>query len=457
MLESKYSTKEIFEELPIGKSLTELALPAIAGQLITLIYNIADTFFIGRVNNPLMITATSLTFPIFAMTAPVAIVSGTGGGSLVSRLMGVHRDGEAKKVASMSVYIALAMGFLYSLLCFVFMNPLLRFIGTSDEAYLFTKQYMMCVVVLGGIPTVLTSTMSNLLRSVGHSKEAGFGISMGGIINIILDPVLMFVVLPEGQEVIGAGVATMFSNCVVVVYFIATYLKLKGDTPLGFSLKDGLPDKQSIKTIFFVGLPSAATTLLFDINNMILNKLMAVYGDKAVAAIGMTIKIERFSLNTCVGLCMGMTPLVAYNYSARRYDRMLDYVKTTRRRGIIISLVSIALYEAFAPGITRFFINDPETVMLGAAFLRRRAIASVFMFLNFYMVHFFQGVGSGKHTFWLSVVRYVGFCIPALYVLNTIIGMNGLAWAQAVGDFLNAIITAIVFTIYVKRNISVGE
>ena len=454
MLESKYSTKEIFEELPIGKSLTELALPAIAGQLVTLIYNIADTFFIGRVNNPLMITATSLTFPIFAMTAPVAIVSGTGGGSLVSRLMGIYREDEAKKVASLSVYISFIMGFVYSLLCLVFMNPLLKFLGTSEEAYLFTRQYMMCVVVLGGIPTVLTSTMSNLLRSVGHSKEAGFGISMGGIINIILDPILMFVVLPDGLEVVGAGVATMFSNFVVVVYFIITYCKLKDSTPLGFSLKKGLPDKRNILTIFAVGIPSAATTLLFDINNMLLNKLMAPYGDKAVAAIGMTIKIERFSLNTCVGLCMGMTPLVAYNFSARRYDRMLDYVKTTRRRGIIISLVSIALYEAFAPGLTRFFINDPETVALGAAFLRRRAVASVFMFLNFYMVHFFQGIGSGKHTFWLSVVRYVGLCIPALYILNYFLGANGLAWAQAAGDFVNAIITAIVFSVYVKKNIS---
>ncbi len=457
MLESKYSTKEIFEELPIGKSLTELALPAIAGQLITLIYNIADTFFIGRVNNPLMITATSLTFPIFAMSAPVAIVSGTGGGTLVSRLLGVKNEREAKKVAAISFYIALVMGALYSLLIFAFMNPLLRFLGASDEAFLFTKQYMTCVVVLGGIPTVLTSTMSNLLRSVGHSKEAGFGISMGGIINIILDPVLMFVILPKGFEVVGAGIATMFSNFVVVVYYIFVFLKLKDSTPLGFSLASGLPTRMNIKNIFAVGFPSAATTLLFDVNNMILNKLMAVYGDKAVAAIGMTIKIERFSLNTCVGLCMGMTPLVAYNYSAHKYDRMLDYVKCTRRRGVIISLISIVLYEIFAPQLTKFFINDAETVALGAAFLRRRAIASIFMFLSFYMIHFFQGVGSGKHTFWMSIVRYCGLCIPALYLLNEVLGMNGLAWAQAAGDCANSIITAIVFMLYVKKNIQHGE
>ena len=343
MLESKYTTKEIFEDLPIGKSLTELALPAIAAQLIALIYNIADTFFIGRVNNPLMITATSLTFPIFAMSAPVAIVSGTGGGTLISRLMGVHREDEARKVATFSIYTCIAMGTLYAMLVFIFMRPLLLFLGASEDVYEFTRQYMTCVVALGGLPTVFTHAMANLLRSVGHSKEAGFGSAMGGILNIVLDPLFMFVILPQGQEVIGAGVATMLSNLASSIYFIITICKLNGSTPLGFRFKNGLPQGKYIRELFLVGLPSATTTLLWDVNNMELNRLMAAYGDKAVAAIGMTIKIERFSLNTCVGLCMGMTPLVAYNYSAKRYDRMFEYVKCARRRGVIISVISIAL------------------------------------------------------------------------------------------------------------------
>ncbi len=453
MLESKYTTKEIFEELPVGRSLTELALPAIAGQLVVLAYNMADTFFVGRVNDPLMITATSLTFPVFAISIPLAIIAGNGGGSLVSRLMGSRNEPEAKKVAAFSIYISFLFGIIYSLLTFIFMDPLLRFLGASDEAFLFTRQYMSCVVVFGGMPNVVAITLANILRSVGHAKEAGFGVSIGGVINIALDPLLMFVLLPKGNEILGAGLATMISNLFSMIYFIVTIARLTDSVPLSFSLRDGLPGRKHIAELFAVGLPSALTTLLFDVNNIILNKLMSAYGDIAVAAFGMTVKIERLSLNTCVGLCMGMSPLVAYNYAAGNYERMAEYVKCTRRRGIIVSLVSIALYELLAEPLISFFINDQATVFLGAAFLRRRAVASIFMFLSFYMVHFFQGVGSGKHTFWLSVIRYVFLCMPALFILDRFLGMYGLAWAQAAGDVVNTLITAVIYKRFIETKI----
>lgn len=459
MFKQKYSTKEIFEELPINKSLFVLALPAIIGQLITLIYNIADTFFIGQVNNPLMITATSLAFPIFAMTAPVSIITGTGAGTLISRLMGVHQDDEARRVSAYSICVNIALGLLYSLLIFAFLEPLIKFLGAEKgtETFLYTKQYMTWVVVLGGLPTIVTNSMANMLRSVGHSKEAGFGVAFGGVMNIVLDPIFMFVLLPDGMEVVGAGVATMISNCASALYFAIKIFTLQKSTPLNYSFKYGLPSKANMLKVFAVGLPSATTTLLFDINNMLLNKLMSAYGDIAVAAIGMTVKLERFSLNTCIGICLGMTPLVAYNYSCRNYTRMKDYVNTTRRWGIIISLISIALYEIFAVPFVRIFIKDAATVALGAAFLRRRAIASIFMFLNFYMVHFFQGIGSGKHTFWLSVIRYAFLCIPALYVMNTCFGMYGLPMAQTVGDSISAAICAVIYIRYLKKNIDCGE
>lgn len=452
---SKYSTKQIFEELPVGRSLTELALPAIAGQLIVLIYNMADTFFVGRVNDPLMMSATALTFPVFALTIPLSIIAGTGGGSLVSRLLGKRDEAEARRVGSLSIYISLIFGVLYSLLIFIFMDPLLVLLGAGDEVFLFTKQYMSCVVVLGGAPNVLAIALSNLLRSVGHSKEAGLGVSAGGILNIILDPLLMFVILPRGNEVLGAGLATAISNIFTAVYFIITVLRLKGAVPLSFDLREGLPSRVHIFEIFSVGVPSALTTLLFDLNNIVMNRLMSNYGDIAIAAIGMTIKIERLSLNICVGLCLGMSPLVAYNYAAGNYERMTEYVRCTRRRGVAVSLISIALYEIFAEPFIQFFIKDPATVLLGAAFLRRRAVASVFMFLSFYMVHFFQGIGSGRHTFWLSVIRYVFLCLPALFILEKLLGMYGLAWAQAAGDVVNTVITAVVYKHFLDNNINI--
>lgn len=450
MFKSKYSTTEVFESVPIKKALWIMALPAIAGQLISLIYNIADTFFIGRVNNPLMITATSLTFPVFSLVAPLAIVAGTGAGTLVSRLLGVYEKAEAKRVGTFGVYLSLCISVIFSVCIFIFMDPLLKLLGTSDNAYLFTKQYMTCVVVLGGVPTIMSSTLANLIRSSGYSKYAGFGISMGGIINIILDPIFMFVLLPDGYEVVGAGLATMLSNIASCIYFILKIRKHSDVIPVGFSWKCGLPTKAHIKEVILVGIPAASTTLLFDINNLILNRLMSAYGDIAVAAIGMTLKLERFSLNTCVGLCLGMTPVVAYNFSAHNYDRMSDAIKISRRRGIIISIISICFYEICAVPFTQFFINDPETVALGAAFLRRRAIASIVMFLSFYMPHVYQGFGEGRINLIISNVRYLIFCIPALFICNHFMGMYGLAWAQFIGDILTATVTGIYFRYYMK-------
>ena len=153
---------------------------------------------------------------------------------------------------------------------------------------------------------------------------------------------------------------------------------------------------------------------------------MSGYGDFALAASGIVLKVERLSLNTNVGLCMGMSPIVAYNYSAKNYDRMKDTIKLTRRTGIIISLIALVLYEFGAGFIMELFIKDPTTVMYGTAFLKIRAFAALMMFFNIYIVNVFQGVGSGKATFWLAVIRYAVLNIPILFIFNHFFGCYGI-------------------------------
>ena len=451
MSKQSYSNKELFEDFPIGKSLRILSVPAIVGQLITLIYNLADTWFIGRLNNPLMVSATSLAYPIFAITYPVSAIAGTGGGTLISRLLGKHDEDQAKKIASFSIYSGCAMALSYALILLIFMNPLLRFLGASSDNFLFTKQYLLCVSVIGAVPTIMTSVFANLLRSVGHSAEAAFGTGMGGILNIALDPLLMFVVLPREYAVIGAGLATALANLCSSVYLLIKISKLRDETVLNYSAQNLKPEKQYVKELFAVGLPAATSTLMFDVNNMVLNKLMSSYGDIAVAAMGITIKIERLSLNICVGLCLGMTPLVAYSYSAKNYERMRNIVKKTVIVGVLVSIVSILLYESCAPILAKAFIADPETVVLSAAFLRRRAVASVFMFLTFSTIHFFQGVGSGKHSFWLPIVRYGFVGIPCIFLMNHLFGMYGMPFAQLVTDVTVSAISWVCYGSFVKK------
>lgn len=452
---AKAGTKEIFEEMPVAKALRVMAVPTIFSQIIILIYNLADTFFIGKTNNPYMVAGVSLMLPIFNVSLAVAGLSGIGGGTLISRLLGAGKEEEAKKVSAFCFWMGLGIAGLFSLGMLFFHEPLLYALGASEQTYAFAWQYSFCVIVLGAIPTVISNIMSNLLRSVGISKEAGFGIAMGGCINIGLDPLFMFVIMPKGMEILGVGIATLLSNCIACLYFFFVIAKRQGkDRIIRLGFGNGIPAKESIKSVFYVGAPSAVGSLLFDLDYIVIDKLMSSYHDIALAAIGIVLKAERLPLNVGIGICQGMTPIVAYNYSAKNYPRMKDTIRTARWAGIIVGIISIILYEIFAAQILTFFINEPQTVELGTAFLRARCLATPLMFLSFFTLHTFQGFGEGGIAFFLAVMRWLAFNIPMLFIMNAIFGMYGIVWAQVTADVLTVSLSFFIFFRYQKKHFS---
>ena len=427
-----------------------MALPTIFGQIIVLIYNMADTFFLGRTDNPYMVAAASIILPVFNISLALAGLSGMGAGALISRLLGEGNEAEAKKVSAFGFYLSLVITALFSGGVLIFMRPLLNLLGASENTFLYARQYAFCVIVLGATPTVLSNVLSNLLRSVGVSKEAGFGITLGGLLNIALDPLFMFVILPKGYEVLGVGIATLLSNCVACGYFFCIIFKLRKRSVISFSLKNGLPSRKSIGSVFNVGIPSAVATLLFDIDYIVIDKLMAAYGDIALASVGIVLKAERLPLNVGIGICQGMMPIVAYNYSAKNRERMDGTIKFSPKSGIIFSLVSVTLYQIFAGFILRAFIANPQTVMLGTGFLRIRCLATPLMFMSFFTVYVFQGFGEGGKALFLGVVRWAVFNIPMLFLLNFLFGMYGIVWSQVTADVLTVILSFIVYRKYTK-------
>ena len=444
--------RNVFESMPVPRALATLAVPTIIGQLIVLIYSLADTFFIGRTGNPYMVAAASLILPVFNICIPISNLFSIGGGTLISRLLGVKKDDEAKKTSMFSFWAAACAALLYSLLMFFGMDPILRALGASPDTLPFAKQYATCVLVIGAVPTVMSMTMAGLLRSVGHAKEAGFGVSMGGLLNIALDPLFMFVLLPKGMETMGAGLATMLSNVIACIYFLLVIRSLRGKTVISLMPRTGLPAREHIIKIFTVGIPASVATLLFDIDYMIIDRLMTRYGDIALAAIGIVLKAERLPLNVGVGLCQGMVPIAAYNYSNGNHRRMKDVLNFTRLTGMIVAAVSVTLYELFAPQIMHIFINDAATVETGTLFLRYRAVATPFMFLCFHLVHFFQAVGEGRISMFLAVVRWAVFNIPMLFLLNYLIGMRGLVLTQTLADICTVIVSFIVYRQFEKKS-----
>lgn len=440
--------REIFETMPVPKALATLAVPTVISQLITMVYNLADTFFIGKTNDPYKVAAASLAYVLFFVMNALSNLFGVGGGSLISRLLGQGKPEEARKVCSFSFYGTILVSLLYSMACLVFMEPLLRLLGASDNTIGYASSYTLWVVVAGGIPSTLSMTMAHLLRSEGYARQASFGLGMGGVLNMLLDPLFMFVIMPAGREVTGAAVATMLSNIAALCYFSVSFYRLRKQTVLSVSLRLMPSGVRHARPVFAVGFPSALGSLLSCVSNVTVNKLISGYGDIPVAAAGLVKKIDMLPMNVGMGLCQGMLPLVAYNYSSGNYKRMHDMTKCARIAGMGFAVLCIVVFEAFAGPVVRLFIKESETLTLGTGLLRICCIATPFMIANFQMSYTFQAMGKGPQSLLLSSCRQGLINIPMLFLMNRIFGMYGVVWTQLLADGITLLIS---FTLY--RNV----
>jgi Na+-driven multidrug efflux pump len=287
--------------------------------------------------------------------------------------------------------------------------------------------------------------MSHLLRSAGYSKESGTGLAIGGISNIILDPLFMFVILPKGNEVTGAALATMLSNVITLVYFLFVYRRLQGKTVLSVSPRFIRLEKSLIREIFSIGLPSAVTALLANTTSIIKNNLTSGYGDIEMAAYGIVLKADMLPLNIGMGLCQGMMPLVAYNYAAKNYPRMRSFTKAAQIAGMATACVFIVLFEVFAPQIIWIFIRDEATIAYGTNFLRIACLATPFMIANFQKIYCLQAMGKGTESLILGIFRQGLFAIPIVFLMNHLFQLYGIVSAQLISDGITFIFSTLIY------------
>ena len=453
--------RELFEKMPVPKALATLAIPTIISQLISMIYNLADTFFIGMSNNPSQTAASSVSFTLLFMLNCLPNLFGVGGGSLISRLMGEKKDKDAGAVASFSFYCTLISAGIYSAAVLIFMEPMLNFLGATSGSIVYAEQYAFWVVVIGGIPTALSMTMSHLLRSEGLASKASIGLGMGGVLNIILDPIFMFVVLQPGEEVRGAAIATMISNIVVLVYFVIVYLTIKKKSVISLDPKKAILKKHYVKSVLAVGIPSALGSFLACLSNIVINNLAASYsatlGDVPVAAIGIAKKIDMLPMNVGFGLCQGMMPLVAYNFASGDHKRMRAFARAARNAAMIFAGICIVIFQIFASPIVSVFNGHGETVSMATDFLRILCISVPFMLFNLQISFTFQAMGMGKQSLVLSSLRQGLVNIPLLFIMNGIFGLYGIVWTQLIADVITGVISYIVYRKSLNKLMSNGK
>ena len=389
-MKKERSEEELFEKMPVPKAVATLVVPTIIGQIVTMIYNLADTFFVGQMGNPYMVAAVSLVSPWFNLLTALGNLFGLGGGSLISRMIGSNNHRDVKYVSAFSIWGGGITTLLFSLLTYLFRHPLLSFLGASSGTYGYAQSYLLWVVVLGGVPTMLSLTMGNLLRSEGHARQASIGMMFGGILNVVLDPVLIF---GFHLDVAGAAIATACSNLASVVFFIVIYLRLKKRTAV--SLRPNDFSFRFIRQIFSVGLASALATTLGNASNMVIIKLAAGYGDIPVAAYGIVKRIDQFPLNISMGLCQGFMPLVGYNFASGNYKRMRE-----------------------------------------VSFLRIACIAVPFTSANFLISYTLQAMGKGMQSAILTFSRQGLLNIPLLIFMDFTVGLYGMIWTQLIVELL---------------------
>ncbi|MBQ4370534.1 MAG: MATE family efflux transporter [Oscillospiraceae bacterium] len=438
----------IFESVPVPKAILALAGPTVLSQIITLIYNLVDTFFVGQLGDPYQVAAVSVSLPLFFIFFAVSNLFGTGGGSLIARMLGAKRPEEAKKVCAFSFYCGIFFAVILCLVITIFRSPLLHLLGASNETYKYSFRYTLWVSIIGGIPTACSIFLAAFFRSEGRAKQSSFGMMIGGVANIILDPIFIFALK---LNVEGAAIATMLSTLISVVYFALLYCRVRHDTVISFNPKYFTLEKDIVVPVFSVGLPAAFATVLGNVANAIINKLTAGYGDIQLAAMGIVKKIDMLPMHICMGLGTGILPIMAYNYAAKNYDRMKKTLRYAEMFGVAFALFCIAVFEIFAPQIMRIFIAEQQTVAYGEKFLRVACLCTPLMTFNFLMNSFFQATGHGTRSLFMTCCRQGIINIPLLFVMRHFFALDGIVWTQTISDALVLGLCLILYTGIIRK------
>lgn len=441
---------ELFESLPIPKAVMQLAIPTVISSLVMVLYNLADTYFVGMLNDPIQNAAVTLAAPVLLAFNAVNNLFGVGSSSMMSRALGRGDMDTVYKSSAFGFYCALISGILFSLLYTVFSAPLLVMLGASEETAKATGEYLRWTVSFGAAPAILNVVMAYLVRAEGAALHASIGTMSGCFLNIILDPIF---ILPWGLNLgaAGAGCATFLSNCVACLYFFVLLFVRRGRTYVCISPRQFRPTVRIVRGVCGVGVPASIQNLLNVTGMTVLNNFAASFGSDAVAAMGIAQKINTVPFQIALGISQGIMPLISYNYASGNTRRMKKTFFFTARISLTFLILVMLGYLFFADSLVRMFMQNEGIVAYDTAFLRGMCLAMPFLCMDFLAVGVFQACGLGKNAFVFAILRKIVLEIPALFLLNWLFPLYGLAYAQLVAEVILAAAAVIVLARLFRR------
>lgn len=430
---------KILSDEPILKAIMSLAIPTMLGMIVQIFYNLTDTFFVGKLNDPYQVAAVSIAFPIFMVLMAVSSIFGFGGSSYISRLLGKKDYLMAKKTSATSLYSCLFMGLIVTAAGLLFLSSILHLIGVTQQTFRYAYDYLF-IIFSCSVIVMMNFSLAMLLRSEGAAKEAMFGMFIGTGINIVLDPIFILL-LHQGTK--GAAIATVIGQGVGVLYYLRFYLKKK--SMLSISWKYFSPQKNIYLEIFRIGIPASLNNLTMSIAQSFNNHIAAGYSDLVVAAFGINSRIFSMAIMLLIGLSEGVQPLIGYSYGAKKIKRLNDTIKTTGIIATVISVFFLFFFYLFSGELIRTFINNEEVIAYGIQIMNAMVIALPFAGIQFLIRVSFQALGKGAPALILALSRQGLFYLPLLLILNHLFGFSGFIYAQPIANILTFVLAIILF------------
>ena len=446
---------ELFERTPIPRAVMNLAIPTVLSSLVMVLYHLADTFFVGMLDDPIQNAALTLSGPMLLAFNAVNNLFGVGSSSMMSRALGVKDYDAVYRSSAFGFYGSLFSGVLFSVGFTGFRGPLLQALGTEPSTLSATSDYLLWTVTFGAAPAILNVVLAYLVRSEGASLHASIGTMSGCFLNILLDPLF---ILPWGLNMgaAGAGLATFLSNCAACLYFFVLLFVRRGKTyvcvkPSMFRFQPAI-----VLGIFAVGIPASIQNLLNVTSRMVLNNFTAGYGPDAVAAMGIASTISSVSMQIALGGSQGIMPLIGYNYASGDVKRMKAAVGFLTKLALAFMAVATAAMFFGARWFTLLFIQNESVVSFGSAYLQGLCLAQPFLCIDFIAVGVFQSCGMGRRALLFAVLRKIILEIPLLVLLDKLFPPYGLAYSQLAAEFILAaaalVILARIFRSLEKKN-----
>mgnify|MGYP000541520954 FL=1 len=426
---------ELLGSAPIPKALLALGLPTMIGMLINALYNLVDTYFVGGLGTDQM-GAITVAFPLGQVVVGLGLLFGNGAAAYLSRLLGRGDKDTANKVASTAVYSSVLIGAIVIIGSVIFLKPILKQLGAIESIMPYAMTYT-AIYITFSLFNVFNVTMNNIVSSEGAAKTAMCALMSGALLNVILDPVFIYVL---NFGVAGAAIATAISQIISTVVYLFYIFRKK--SVFSFRIKDCCFSKEIMSEILKIGIPTLLFQILTSLSIAMINSAAKEYGSSALAAMGPVTKIMTVGTLIVFGFLKGFQPIAGFSYGAKKYDRLHEAIKTSILWSTLFCAIFGLAAVIFSEGIVSLFTKgDMEMIRVGQIALRANGLS--FMLFGFYTVYSFLFLVMGKATEGciLGACRQ-GICfVPVILILPGLLGLNGILYAQPIADVLSAVVT----------------